>query len=220
SFQQQTLFFRAACHPPERQQAQAAYATCGGGDRQRCATRCTIPLIAVRGKPRRPMGASQTAGKVGVPVCRALPCATIGATRNMRAFTSSILIPITVTGGTQMMVESFNTGSPLLDLVATWGLRIGLALAVFFVGRMVVNWIVRLTERTLRTRGMDEFMVRVATYVLAWPLLFLFIIGAVSQWRIDTTAFVALLGSAGLAGGLTLQDSMKNVASGVLLIIF
>lgn len=119
-----------------------------------------------------------------------------------------------------MMVESFNTGSPLLDLVATWGLRIGLALAVFFVGRMVVNWIVRLTERTLRTRGMDELIVRFATNILAWTLLFLVIIGALSQLGIDTTAFVALLGAAGLAVGLALQDSMKNFASGVLLIIF
>src|SRR5690606_34769232 len=156
-------------------------------------------LIAVRGKTRRPMGASQTAGKVGVPVCRALPCATRGATRNMRAFTSSILIPITVTGGTQRMVESYNTGRPLRALVATWGLRIGLAMAVFFVGRMVVNWIVRLTERTLRTRGMDELIVRFATNILAWTLLFLVIIGALSQLGIDTTAFVALLGAAGLA---------------------
>lgn len=119
-----------------------------------------------------------------------------------------------------MMIESFNTGSPLLDFLVTWGLRIGLALVIFFVGRMVVNWIVRVTERYLRKRAMDELIIRFATNILAWTLLFLVIIAALSQLGIDTTAFIALLGAAGLAVGLALQDSMKNFASGVLLIIF
>ena len=119
-----------------------------------------------------------------------------------------------------MMIESFNTGSPLLDFLVTWGLRIGLALVIFFVGRMVVNWIVRVTERYLRKRAMDELIIRFATNILAWTLLFLVIIAALSQLGIDTTALIALLGAAGLAVGLALQDSMKNFASGVLLIIF
>ncbi len=119
-----------------------------------------------------------------------------------------------------MMVESFNTGSPLLDFAVTWGLRIGLALAIFFIGRMVVNWIVGLTERYLRTRALDELIIRFVTNILAWTLLFIVIIAALSQLGIDTTALIALLGAAGLAVGLALQDSMKNFASGVLLIIF
>ena len=119
-----------------------------------------------------------------------------------------------------MMIESFNTGSPLLDFLVTWGLRIGLALVIFFVGRLVVNWIVRVTERYLRKRALDELIIRFATNILAWTLLFLVIIAALSQLGIDTTAFIALLGAAGLAVGLALQDSMKNFASGVLLIIF
>ncbi len=119
-----------------------------------------------------------------------------------------------------MMIENFNTGSALLDFLVTWGLRVGLALVIFFVGRMVVNWIVRVTERYLRMRALDELIVRFATNILAWTLLFLVIIAALSQVGIDTTALIALLGAAGLAVGLALQDSMKNFASGVLLIIF
>ena len=119
-----------------------------------------------------------------------------------------------------MMVDSVNTGNALLDFAATWGLRIGLALVIFYVGRMAVNWIVRLTERYLRTRALDELIIRFATNILTWTLLFIVIIAALSQLGIDTTALIALLGAAGLAVGLALQDSMKNFASGVLLIIF
>lgn len=119
-----------------------------------------------------------------------------------------------------MIVESLNTGSPALDFVITWGLRIGLALAIFFAGRFLVNWIVRLTERYMRMNQLDELIVRFASNILSWTLLFIIIIAALSQLGIDTTALIALLGAAGLAVGLALQDSMKNFASGVLLIIF
>lgn len=119
-----------------------------------------------------------------------------------------------------MMVDSVSTGNALLDFAVTWGLRIGLALVIFYVGRMAVNWIVRLTERYLRTRALDELIIRFATNILTWTLLFIVIIAALSQLGIDTTALIALLGAAGLAVGLALQDSMKNFASGVLLIIF
>ena len=119
-----------------------------------------------------------------------------------------------------MIVENVNTGSPALDFVITWGLRIGLALAIFFAGRFLVNWIVRLTERYMRMNQLDELIVRFASNILSWTLLFIIIIAALSQLGIDTTALIALLGAAGLAVGLALQDSMKNFASGVLLIIF
>ncbi len=36
----------------------------------------------------------------------------------------------------------------------------------------------------------------------------------------DTTSLVALIGAAGLAIGLSLQDSLKNFAAGVMLIVF
>ena len=119
-----------------------------------------------------------------------------------------------------MIVYSLNTGSPILDFVITWGLRIGLALAIFWVGRFFVHWIVRLTERSMRVNHLDELIVRFTANILNWTLLFIVIIAALSQLGVDTTALIALLGAAGLAIGLALQDSMKNFASGVLLIIF
>ena len=51
-------------------------------------------------------------------------------------------------------------------------------------------------------------------------LLGLVIIAALSQLGINTTSLVALLGAAGLAIGLSLQSSLSNFASGVMLIIF
>jgi small conductance mechanosensitive channel len=51
-------------------------------------------------------------------------------------------------------------------------------------------------------------------------LLVLVVIAAVGQLGVQTTAFIAVLGAAGLAVGLALQGSLANFAAGVLLIVF
>ena len=111
-------------------------------------------------------------------------------------------------------------GTSLMDLLLVWGLRIAAALLVFFIGRIIVNWIVRFTRRHMERRKLDALIVNFISNILNWALLLLVITMALSQLGVDTTAMIALLGAAGIAIGLALQDSMKNFASGVLLIMF
>jgi small conductance mechanosensitive channel len=107
-----------------------------------------------------------------------------------------------------------------MDLLLVWALRIGAALLVFVIGRFIANWLVRFARRHMEKRKLDVLIVNFISNILNWMLLLLVIILALNQLGVDTTAMVALLGAAGLAIGLALQDSMKNFASGVLLIIF
>lgn len=111
-------------------------------------------------------------------------------------------------------------GTSLMDLLLVWGLRIGAALLVFMIGRFIANWIVRFTRRHMERRKLDALIVNFISNILNWALLLIVITIALSQLGVDTTAMIALLGAAGIAVGLALQDSMKNFASGVLLIIF
>lgn len=94
------------------------------------------------------------------------------------------------------------------------------AIAIFYVGRFVVNRLVNLTRRVMISRKVDETLASfIATVLRTLGLLFV-IIAALSQLGIDTTSLVALLGAAGLAIGLSLQSSLGNLAAGVLLITF
>ena len=67
---------------------------------------------------------------------------------------------------------------------------------------------------------MDEILIRFVASIVRWVFLLFVIIAALSQLGIDTTSLIALLGAAGLAIGLSLQSSLSNFASGVMLIIF
>ena len=46
------------------------------------------------------------------------------------------------------------------------------------------------------------------------------IVASLDELGVDTTSLVAILGAAGLAIGLSLQDSLKNFAAGVMLLVF
>ncbi|MCD6533444.1 MAG: mechanosensitive ion channel, partial [Deltaproteobacteria bacterium] len=46
------------------------------------------------------------------------------------------------------------------------------------------------------------------------------IVAALDQLNVNTTSLIALMGAAGLAVGLALQNSLQNFAAGVMLIIF
>jgi len=106
------------------------------------------------------------------------------------------------------------------DYALPWGIKILLAIVIFYIGRMVVGVAVNSVKKLLIARGMDDILVSFLTSILRWVLLLFVVVAALSQLGIDTTSMVALLGAAGLAIGLSLQDSLSNFASGVMLIIF
>lgn len=118
------------------------------------------------------------------------------------------------------MPEHIDINRVLQSYVIPWGARILLALAIFYVGRIVVGSVVGLIVKLMQSRQMDEVLVRFLSSILHWVLLLFVIIAALSQLGIDTTSMVALLGAAGLAIGLSLQGSLSNLAAGVLLITF
>jgi small conductance mechanosensitive channel len=104
--------------------------------------------------------------------------------------------------------------------IMPWAIKIALALVIFYLGRAVANFVVGVVQKVLTNREMDEILVSFLSSILRWILLLFVVIAALSQLGIDTTSLVALMGAAGLAVGLSLQSSLSNFASGVMLIIF
>lgn len=117
-------------------------------------------------------------------------------------------------------MENIDIQSLITDYAMPWGIKILMALVIFYVGRMVVGIVVRVIKKLMLARNIDEILVGFLTSIIRWVLLLFVIIAALSQLGVNTTSLVALLGAAGLAIGLSLQSSLSNFASGVMLIIF
>lgn len=118
------------------------------------------------------------------------------------------------------MLENIDFQSIINNYLLPWGSKILLALIIFIIGRLVAKGIVRVTAKVLGRSKLDTMIVGFITSILGAVLLLIVIIAALEPLGVDTTSLVALIGAAGLAIGLALQDSLKNFAAGFMLILF
>ena len=104
-------------------------------------------------------------------------------------------------------------------LVVNYGLRILGSIAILVIGRWVARKIVDGVKRLLEKSKVDQTLVSFLGNVLYYLLLAVVIIAALGNVGISTTSVVAVLGAATLAIGLALQDSLGNLAAGVMIIL-
>jgi len=116
------------------------------------------------------------------------------------------------------------TGDEVITLLKTTGLdfaiNLATAIAIFFVGRIIVRLLTRGMRKVMEQQDVDKTLVSFASNLVSMVLLIFVIIAAVSALGIQTTSFIAILGAAGLAIGLALQGSLSNFAAGVLIVLF
>ncbi|BDX06750.1 mechanosensitive ion channel family protein [Planctobacterium marinum] len=105
------------------------------------------------------------------------------------------------------------------EMLVDWGIKIGLALAILIVGKLIAKMVVNLVKKGLTKKGVDAAVVSFAGSIIYVIALLAVLIASMSQLGIDTTSLVAVIGAAGLAIGLALQGSLSNFASGVLIVV-
>lgn len=101
-----------------------------------------------------------------------------------------------------------------------YGLNFAKALLIFYIGRVVVNWVAKVIGRGVKKSGADPMLGKFVQNIVYALMLTFVIIAAISQLGVQTASLVAILGAAGLAVGLALQGSLANFAAGVMAIIF
>ncbi len=105
--------------------------------------------------------------------------------------------------------------SSAVDLV----LRLVIAIVVFYLGKLIINKIYKSVNKILHRRQVDRSL---ATFVLSLVkivMLFILIIISISILGIETSSFIALFASAGVAVGMALSGTLQNFAGGVLILL-
>ncbi len=93
------------------------------------------------------------------------------------------------------------------------------AVVVFYVGKFVIHKVYNLVKRILQRRETDA---SIASFLLSGVqivLYFVLIIAVVGIMGIETSSFVALFASAGVAIGMALSGTLQNFAGGVLILL-
>lgn len=106
------------------------------------------------------------------------------------------------------------------ELVLPWSIRLLVAVAILVIGWSVTKLIVRTLRGYLVRYKVDAILINFIASVANYLLLLVVVVAALAQLGINTASLIALIGAAGLAVGLALQDSLANFAAGVMLILF
>ena len=123
------------------------------------------------------------------------------------------------------MEETLSEYQPIIDDLMVTATDFGLsaigAIIILILGFWFAGWVKRkVTRWTDDSDKIDDtlgaFFASMARYaVIAFTLL-----AVLSQFGVETTSFIAVLGALGLAIGLALQGTLGHVASGVMLMLF
>ena len=108
----------------------------------------------------------------------------------------------------------------ILELILDYSFSIIFAITIFVVGRFISLQLVNLVKKALYKSGVEKTLVKFVANIVYYILLIVVILASLSKIGIETTSFIAILGAAGLAIALSLKDSLKNFASGVMIILF
>ncbi len=100
------------------------------------------------------------------------------------------------------------------------GLKILLALVIYWVGKFIIDNLYRFVQKALSRKKIDQ---SVNTFVLSLVrvvLMLLLIVMIIGVLGINTSSFVALFASAGVAIGMALSGTLQNFAGGVMILLF
>lgn len=115
-----------------------------------------------------------------------------------------------------VMLETIKSWTPGL---LGFGYRLLMAALIIFIGTRIAKTVCRLLKKTFGRMGMDlsvsKFLISVANAGVYALTIFI----AADKIGIPSASIIALLGSAGLAIGLSLQGSLANVAGGILIML-
>lgn len=103
--------------------------------------------------------------------------------------------------------------------LASFGIRLAIAILIIVIGFRLVRALQGVMARTFEKMGIDLSVSRFLTSVINTAAHALIIFIAAEKIGIPSASIIALLGSAGLAIGLSLQGSLANVAGGILVML-
>ena len=106
------------------------------------------------------------------------------------------------------------------ESITTLLINIAIAAAILFGGIWLAKRIRSYIASTMEKREVDALLSSFVSNIAYVALVAFVIIAALSKLGIQTTSFVAIIGAAGLAIALSLQGSLSNFASGVMIVAF
>ena len=107
----------------------------------------------------------------------------------------------------------------LAENLINFAINLAIAIVVFYIGRFVIRKIYKLLGNIFIRRKVDRSL---STFILSLVnivLYFILVVTVIGILGIETTSFLAIFASAGVALGMALSGTLQNFAGGVLILL-
>ncbi len=94
------------------------------------------------------------------------------------------------------------------------------AAIVYYIGSRLIRLVAKLITKALERSKVDPSLFTFLTSIVNVVLWFVLLIIIISIFGIETSSFIALFASAGMAIGMALSGTLQNFAGGVMVLLF
>lgn len=98
-------------------------------------------------------------------------------------------------------------------------INLAIAIAVFYIGRFIINKLHRMLTGIFIRRRLDQSLGTFLLSLVRMVLYFILVVTVIGILGIETSSFIALFASAGVAIGMALSGTLQNFAGGVLILL-
>ena len=107
----------------------------------------------------------------------------------------------------------------LAESAVNFAINLAIAIVVFYVGRFIIRKIYKFISSIFINRAIDKSLTTFVLSLINIVLYFILIVTVIGILGIETTSFLAIFASAGVAIGMALSGTLQNFAGGVLILL-
>lgn len=112
--------------------------------------------------------------------------------------------------------ELFQT---LVSRLIHFCISLAVAILIFYIGRFVIGRIYSIVEKLLARRAVEPSLTTFILSLIRIVLYFILLVTVIGILGIETSSFLAIFASAGVAIGMALSGTLQNFAGGVLILL-
>lgn len=107
----------------------------------------------------------------------------------------------------------------LISRLVHFSIQLAIAIIVFYAGKFIITKLYRLLHRVMLRRQVEASLTTFLLSMVRILLYFILLVTVIGILGIETSSFLALFASAGVAIGMALSGTLQNFAGGVLILL-
>ncbi|MDE6443857.1 MAG: mechanosensitive ion channel, partial [Muribaculaceae bacterium] len=107
----------------------------------------------------------------------------------------------------------------IANAIVQFSFRLCIAILVFYIGKFIIRKLYNFVFGIMVSRRVDASLTTFVLSLVRMVLYFILIITVIGIIGIETSSFLALFASAGVAIGMALSGTLQNFAGGVLILL-